>query len=88
MTFSSADRADVCRRLAVVLQAESGNVPDDLTEDVRIREGLGLDSVDLMSAVTRVEEMYRVRFTHQDLEQIATIGHLIDAIQSKSRPSP
>ncbi|HVK11963.1 MAG TPA: acyl carrier protein [Gemmataceae bacterium] len=78
------DRPAILQKLADLLTAESDRPTDDLSEATAIREGLGLDSVDLMSVVTRVEEAYRVRFSHQDLERVATVGDLVDLVVAKA----
>ena len=78
------DRPAVLAKLADLLKAETDRPTDDLSEATSIREGLGLDSVDLMSVVTRVEEAYRVRFSHQDLENVATVGDLVDLVVAKA----
>jgi acyl carrier protein len=78
------DRPSILAKLADLLKAETERPTDDLGEATSIREGLGLDSVDLMSVVTRVEEAYRVRFTHQDLEKVATVGDLVDLVAAKA----
>ena len=78
------DRPAILLKLADLLKAETDRPTDNLNEATAIREGLGLDSVDLMSVVTRVEEAYRVRFTHQDLEKVATVGDLVDLVVAKA----
>ncbi len=78
------DRAAIVAKLTELVKAEVDVSADTLAEDMAIREGLGLDSVDLMSVVTRVEEAYRVRFTHPELEGIVTVGNLIDLVVAKS----
>lgn len=84
LTLMTPDRPAILQRLADLLKAETERPTDDLSESTTIREGLGLDSVDLMSVVTRVEEAYRVRFTHQDLEAVVTVGDLVDLVVAKA----
>ena len=78
------DRPAILQKLADLLAAETDRPADGVSEATSIREGLGLDSVDLMSVVTRVEEAYRVRFSHQDLETVATVGDLVNLVVAKA----
>ena len=78
-----SDRSSIIIRLKELMKMETDRDLEEVDESTSIREGIGLDSVDLMSVVTRVEESYRVRFTHQDLESVTTVGSLIDLVVAK-----
>ena len=77
------DRGEILQKLAEFLKADTELSVENLSEDLSMREGLGLDSVDLVGIVMRIEGHYRIRLSHSDLEGIATIGNLIDLIEAK-----
>ena len=82
------DRQETVDRLAAILEAETGVSADALrgSEDVSLRDGLNIDSVDLVGVVMRVEEFYRIRLTHEELGRVMTLRDLVDVIEGKRSP--
>jgi acyl carrier protein len=77
------DRDTIRRTLVDFLQAETGETVASLADDTKLREELGLDSVDVVSIVMQVERHYRIRLAHQELEGLVTVGEFLDLIQKK-----
>ncbi len=77
------DREGIRQILLELLEADTGEKYPDLKEDVSLREGLGLDSVDVVSIVSQVERRYRIRLSGQELEKLATLGDILDLLQTK-----
>lgn len=77
------DRGDVVKKLGDILTANTEVDVSKLTEASRIRDELGLDSVDLVDVVMRIESEYKIRLTHQDLEKVVTISDLVSLITDK-----
>jgi acyl carrier protein len=77
------DRLEIQNKLVEFLDADAGMRVENLTEELSLREGLGLDSVDLVSVIMRVEGHYRIRLSHAELMDVATVGQLLDLIQAK-----
>jgi acyl carrier protein len=75
-------RDDLRGTLSTLLEEEMGE-PYDLADDREIREGLGLDSVDVVGLVMRVEREFRIRLSMEDLQGVRTVGELIDLLQAK-----
>jgi acyl carrier protein len=82
------DRETIRQTLVELLEADTGEKYADLQESVNLREGLGLDSVDVVSIVSQVERRYRIRLTHQELEKLSTVGNVIDLLEAKLAASP
>ena len=61
------DRESIRKTLVELLEADTGEKYPNLDDNTNLREGLGLDSVDVVSVVSQVERQYRIRLTHQDL---------------------
>ncbi len=76
-------RAELQQKLVEFLEADSDVHLDELNDNLSLREGLGLDSVDLVGIIMRIEGHYRVRLSHAELETVATVGNLLDLIEAK-----
>ncbi len=55
----------------------------EITEDTRFKEDLEADSLDLFELVMAFEEEYGIEIPSEDLEQITTVGSIIEYMQSK-----
>jgi acyl carrier protein len=77
------DRAFIRRTLIELLEADTGEKHSDLDEDVNLRDGLGLDSVDVVSIVSQIERRFHIRLTHQELEKLATVADVLDLLEMK-----
>ena len=81
-------RADVAQQLIEFLKEDTGLELPALDEGTSLREGLGLDSVDFVGIIMRIEGHYRIRLTHCELEKIATVRDLLDLIEVKLADAP
>jgi acyl carrier protein len=77
------DRREITQKLIEFLESDTEFHFDTFTENLSLREGLGLDSVDLVGIIMRIEGHYRIRLTHAELDRINTVGTLLDLIQAK-----
>ncbi len=60
------------------------NVPaDQVSEDARFDEDLGVDSLGLVEFVMEVEDRFDVKIPEEELEGITTVGAAIDLVLSK-----
>ena len=63
------------------LVAENLGVDEaDITEESSFKEDLGADSLDLFELVMALEDEYVIEIPTEDLEQIATVGDVMDYI--------
>jgi acyl carrier protein len=77
------DRAFIRQTLIELLEADTGEKHDALAEDANLREGLGLDSVDVVSIVSQIERRFHIRMSQPELEKLATVGDVLDLLQTK-----
>lgn len=70
--------------LARLLAHFDEDAPRRLRDDLRLREELGLDSVDIVSLVMHVEAHYRITLTRYDLQRTRTVGDLVRLIQCRT----
>jgi acyl carrier protein len=77
------DRASLRTTLLELLEADTGTKYTDLDDGVNLREGLGLDSVDVVSLVAQVERRFKIRLSHEELAKLVTVADLLDLLQGK-----
>jgi acyl carrier protein len=82
------DRQAISSILKELLEADMGVNFSDLTEDKKLREELGLDSVDVVSVVSQIERRFRIRLTHQELETLVTVGDVLNLLETKLAAGP
>lgn len=57
--------------------------PDTVQDDVRLREGLGIDSLDVMEVVFEIEERLRIKIAEGDMQGVETVGAVLDMVEKK-----
>ena len=77
------DRQQLRETLLDVLEQETWERPANLADHVKIRDGLKLDSVDLLGVTLRVENLLGISLDARDFETIVTVGDLLTAIEGK-----
>ena len=77
------DRQTLRQTLVDILEQETWERPAHFGDEVLLREGLKLDSVDLVSIVLRVESQLGVNLDSRDLETTVSVGDLLDILQAK-----
>ena len=55
---------------------------DSITESSSFKEDLGADSLDLFELVMALEDEYSVEIPAEDLEQLATVGGVMNYLKS------
>lgn len=78
------DRESIRLSLVAYLEDDLGEKLPSFDDGVNIREGLGLDSVDVVGLVMQVERQLRIRLAPEELAAISTVGDLLDLLQSKT----
>jgi acyl carrier protein len=82
------DRASIRLTLIELLEADTGEKHSDLAEETSLREGLGLDSVDVVSIVSQIERRFHVRMSQEELEKLSTVASLLDLLKAKLAAAP
>ena len=77
------DRQTIRQTLVELIEADLDKKFDNLDEGQKLREDLGLDSVDVVSIVSQIERQYRIRMTQQELEGLVTVGDVLNLLQAK-----
>jgi acyl carrier protein len=79
------DRESIRQSLLAFLEEDLGEPIPCLDDEVVIREGLGLDSVDVVGLVMQVERRYRIRLASEELTEIVQVGQMLDLLEVKIR---
>jgi acyl carrier protein len=69
--------------LLSLLEEEMGESFELPQDDQDLREALGLDSVDLVGLVMRIEREFHVRLAPEELAQVKRVGDLLDLMETK-----
>ena len=77
------DRDTIRQTLIELLEADTGEKYPDLDDKTNLREGLGLDSVDVVSIVSQIERRFRIRLTQQELEKLVSVADVLDLLETK-----
>jgi acyl carrier protein len=77
------DRDTIRRTLIELLEADTGEKYPELDDSSNLREGLGLDSVDVVSIVSQIERRFRIRLTQQELEKLVTVADVLNLLETK-----
>jgi len=79
------DRETLRMQLKSIFVEDTGKDIPALSDDVALRDGLGLDSLDVVSLVMQIEQCFRIRLVHEELSSVVTAGQLIDLVHAKIR---
>ena len=69
--------------LVNLLEEEMGEKYPLPQDDQDLRESLGLDSVDVVGLVMRIEREFRVRLSPEELANVKVVGDLLDLMEAK-----
>jgi len=56
--------------------------PAKLTPEVRLKEELNLDSLDMIEVVYEVEDKFEVQIPEEKLKEIMTFGEIVDGLHA------
>jgi acyl carrier protein len=82
------DRETIRQTVLELYEAETGKTAPSLSDALNLKDELGLDSVDLVGIVMQLENRFRIRLTHQDLEKVVCVGDLLNLLEAKVSAVP
>ena len=68
-------------KIKALLAEELGVNADEITAETSFKD-LGADSLDLFELVTNLEEEYNIEIPAEQLEEMTTVGKVIDYLKS------
>jgi acyl carrier protein len=78
------DRSALRLTLIDLLENETGTRYEDLNDETVLTEGLGLDSIDLVSLIVQVENRFHIKIATEELRSITKVGQMLDLLQKKT----
>jgi acyl carrier protein len=76
-------REQIRKTLIEIIETDMGADFGHVQDTMKLRDELGLDSVDIVSVVSQIERRFRIRLTHQELEKLTTVGDVLDLLHAK-----
>ena len=70
-------------RVIEIIQEQLNLDGVEITEDSSFKDDLGADSLDLFELVMAFEEEYSIEIPSEDLEQITTVGAVVEYMKNK-----
>ena len=74
---------EMLERVIEIIKEQLNYEGSDITEETSFKDDLGADSLDLFELVMAFEEEYGVEIPSEDLEQITTVGAVIEYMKRK-----
>lgn len=82
-TFNGGKIVMTFEKIADILAEQLDADRDAMTLDTKIAEDLGADSLDLVDLLMSVEDEFGIEIPDEDVENIQTIGDIVDYINEK-----
>lgn len=82
------DRTALRQTLKELLEQETWETYDHVDDSMSLREGLKLDSVDMISLVLEIQNRFQIEIDSRELEGVQQVGHLLDLLQAKISSVP
>ena len=70
-------------KMKEIIAEQLGVEEDEITLDTSFKEDLGADSLDLFELVMSLEDTYGVEIPSEELEQLTTVGSVMDYLKQK-----
>lgn len=77
------DRQTLAKTLRELLEEETGETHSGLNDATTLRDGLHLDSVDMVSLVLHLETRLDLPIDSGELQGIVSVGDLLDLLERK-----
>ena len=80
---------DAIRQTVIeLLESDLGQTFENLDDPKKLREELGLDSVDVVSVVSQIERRFRIRLSTEELQTLVTVGDVLNLLEAKINALP
>lgn len=77
-------KEEVFDKLKELVVDQLGVEEDEVTMEASMQDDLGADSLDLVDLVMSVEEEFGVKVADEDLENIKTVGDIVNYIEDRA----
>ena len=77
-------KEEIFDKLKELVVDQLGVEEDEVTMEASMQDDLGADSMDLVDLVMSVEEEFGVKVADEDLENIKTVGDIVNYIEDRA----
>lgn len=77
-------KEEIFDKLKELVVDQLGVEEDEVTMEASMQDNLGADSLDLVDLVMSVEEEFGVKVADEDLENIKTVGDIVNYIEDRA----
>ena len=77
-------KEEIFDKLKELVVDQLGVEEDEVTMEASMQDDLGVDSLDLVDLVMSVEEEFGVKVADEDLENIKTVGDIVNYIEDRA----
>ena len=77
------NRSELSAIVLELLERETGETYEGLTDKTTLRKGLNLDSLDMAGLVLHVESRFGIQIETELLEKIDSVGDMLDVLEAK-----
>ena len=77
-------KEEIFDKLKELVVDQLGVEADEVTMEATMQDDLGADSLDLVDLVMSVEEEFGVKVADEDLENIKTVGDIVNYIEERA----
>ena len=77
-------KEEIFDKLKELVVDQLGVEEDEVTMEATMQDDLGADSLDLVDLVMSVEEEFGVKVADEDLENINTVGDIVNYIEERA----
>ena len=77
-------KEEIFDKLKELVVDQLGAEEDEVTMEATMQDDLGADSLDLVDLVMSVEEEFGVKVADEDLENIKTVGDIVNYIEERA----
>lgn len=77
-------KEEIFDKLKELVVDQLGVEEDEVTMEASMQDDLGADSLDLVDLVMSVEEEFGVKVADEDLENIKTVGDIVNYIEDRA----
>ena len=77
-------KEEIFDKLKELVVDQLGGEEDEVTMEASMQDDLGADSLDLVDLVMSVEEEFGVKVADEDLENIKTVGDIVNYIEDRA----
>ena len=79
------DRQEIIKKIEEIIEEATDIPQSDMEEDSALMDDLELSSLEIMTMIADVEDIFRIRIPESELRYFITIGDIVDFVQEYTK---